>query len=203
LAWRCDRGGRVTELGGQPGAHGTVKYRTIVADPAWPVDWHGGGRGRHFTRPTLGYPVMDLVDIARLPVADIAEANAALFLWVTASLNRRGIGVQVAHAWGFEPVGEFIWDKGMRIAGAFPRICHEVVLVCRRGDHAFTPPTWVSSVQRWPVSKQGSAKPEAFIDLVEQVSPGPYVELFARRHRLGWAVWGNESANTAELGPVA
>jgi len=35
--------------------------------------------------------------------------------------------------------------------------------------------------------------------VVEQVSPGPYVELFARRHRLGWDVWGNESANTAEF----
>jgi N6-adenosine-specific RNA methylase IME4 len=35
-----------------------------------------------------------------------------------------------------------------------------------------------------------SAKPEAFIDMVEQVSPGPYVELFSRRQRFGWDyVW--------------
>jgi hypothetical protein len=45
-----------------------------------------------------------------------------------------------------------------------------------------------------------SAKPEAFLDLVEQVSPGPYVELFARRDRLGWDTWGNESLGTAEMG---
>jgi N6-adenosine-specific RNA methylase IME4 len=52
----------------------------------------------------------------------------------------------------------------------------------------------------WQWSRSAhSQKPEAFIDLVEQVSPGPYVELFARRHRLGWDVWGNESANTATL----
>jgi N6-adenosine-specific RNA methylase IME4 len=38
-----------------------------------------------------------------------------------------------------------------------------------------------------------SAKPEAFLDLVEQVSPGPYLELFARRNRLGWDTWGNET----------
>lgn len=50
----------------------------------------------------------------------------------------------------------------------------------------------------WPRGKH-SQKPEHFYDLVEQVSPGPYVELFARRHRLGWDVWGNESANTAQL----
>jgi N6-adenosine-specific RNA methylase IME4 len=57
----------------------------------------------------------------------------------------------------------------------------------------------------WFQWKRGahSQKPEHFLDLVEQVSPGPYVELFARRHRMGWDVWGNESANTATLGESA
>jgi N6-adenosine-specific RNA methylase IME4 len=50
----------------------------------------------------------------------------------------------------------------------------------------------------WPRGKH-SQKPEHFYDLVEQMSAPPYVELFARRHRLGWDVWGNESANTASL----
>lgn len=58
-----------------------------------------------------------------------------------------------------------------------------------------------SSDTRWFTWPRGehSAKPEAFLDLVEQVSPGPYLELFARRDRLGWDTWGNESLNTAEL----
>lgn len=170
-----------------------------MADPPWRVRWHGGGLGRHYSRPTLGYPTMTVYDIEDMPVRTIAEDDAALFLWVTASLNREGVGVRVARAWGFEPVGEFVWDKGMRIAGAMPRVCHEVALVCRRGGHQWTSTTWLSSVQRWPVTKQGSAKPEAFIDMVEQISPGPYVELFSRRHRLGWDVHGFESANTATL----
>lgn len=65
--------------------------------------------------------------------------------------------------------------------------------------------TWNHSPQgsttRWFTWARGShsAKPEHFIDMVEQVSPGPYVELFARRHRLGWDVWGDQSANTAML----
>lgn len=50
----------------------------------------------------------------------------------------------------------------------------------------------------WPRGKH-SAKPDAFLDIVEQVSPGPYVELFARRDRLGWDTWGNESLGTAEM----
>jgi N6-adenosine-specific RNA methylase IME4 len=57
-----------------------------------------------------------------------------------------------------------------------------------------TPGRWF----QWPRGAH-SAKPEAFLDLVEQVSPGPYVELFARRDRLGWDTWGNESLGTAEM----
>jgi N6-adenosine-specific RNA methylase IME4 len=44
----------------------------------------------------------------------------------------------------------------------------------------------------WWQWKRGphSSKPPAFLDVVEQVSPGPYVELFARQPRLGWDSWG-------------
>lgn len=57
----------------------------------------------------------------------------------------------------------------------------------------------------WFQWKRGihSAKPEAFLDIVEQISPGPYLELFARRDRLGWDTWGNESLGTANLEEVA
>ena len=51
----------------------------------------------------------------------------------------------------------------------------------------------------WPVQERHSQKPEAFLDMVEQVSPGPYVELFARRNRLGWDTWGNEALAHLEL----
>jgi N6-adenosine-specific RNA methylase IME4 len=49
----------------------------------------------------------------------------------------------------------------------------------------------------WPRGEH-SAKPDAFLDLVEQVSPGPYLEMFARRARFGWGYWGDESLGTAE-----
>lgn len=50
----------------------------------------------------------------------------------------------------------------------------------------------------WPRGRH-SQKPEAFFDMVEQVSPGPYLELFARRQRLGWDTWGNEALEHVEL----
>jgi N6-adenosine-specific RNA methylase IME4 len=55
-----------------------------------------------------------------------------------------------------------------------------------------------SSWYEWPRGPH-SAKPEAFLDIVEQVSPGPYLEMFARRARFGWDYWGNESLGTATM----
>jgi len=64
----------------------------------------------------------------------------------------------------------------------------------------------VPSVQTWNQprgkmngGKQHSRKPDGFLDLVERNSPGPYLELFARRARFGWDYWGNESLETVEM----
>lgn len=148
---------------------------------------------------------MTLDAICALPVRALAEEDAHLFLWVTAYFNAEGHGIRTARAWGFERVAEIVWEKPNFGMGAFPRPTHEILMICRRGDLSFVGPRNVRSVQKWAVSytnnggKAHSQKPEAAMDLIEQVSPGPYVELFSRRHRLGWDVWGNESANTAEM----
>lgn len=44
-----------------------------------------------------------------------------------------------------------------------------------------------------------SEKPELFIDLIELMSPAPRLELFARRARLGWDVWGNEVESNPDV----
>jgi N6-adenosine-specific RNA methylase IME4 len=68
----------------------------------------------------------------------------------------------------------------------------EFVLFARRGVLRAT----VQQTTRWwnwkRMGKAHSRKPEAFQDMVETVSPGPRLELFARRARPSWTVWGNE-----------
>ena len=44
-----------------------------------------------------------------------------------------------------------------------------------------------------------SAKPGEFYDLVETVSPGPRLELFARRARPGWDAWGDQAPDPVHL----
>ena len=167
----------------------TPPYATIVADPPWPV-------GRRYARNGPDYSLMTLDQIAKLPVGDLAAEAAHLYLWVPAKLNRHGIGVQIANAWGFpEDVSEFVWAKANLGMGHFPRLSHEIVLMFRRGALPYTGALNVHSVQGWkqPMRgqfKQHSAKPPSLLDLIVTASPAPRVELFARQQMLGWDSWG-------------
>ena len=111
------------------------------------------------------------------------------------SAQQRGDRCSVATDWGFSVSGEFIWNKPNIGMGRVPRVSHEVLLVCTRGKGALDEaPLNIHSVQQWPQpygrGKTHSAKPPAAGDLIETISPGPYVELFARNPRLGWDSWG-------------
>lgn len=188
------------------------RYRTILADPPWRVagsqddtrPWcsKGGRRNRETFFP---YQTQEIEWIKSLPVSDLAEKDAHLYLWVPARFNREGFGVDVVRAWGFEVVSEIVWDKINFGLGKFPRPQHEILLVCRRGTLPFQLNN-IGSVQRWHALRAKgnggrihSAKPDGALDLIEQASPGPYLELFARRARFGWDYWGDESLGTAEM----
>jgi len=133
---------------------------------------------------------MSLEEIEALPVRDMAERDAHLYLWTTNRYLRDAY--YVAEAWGFAVTKPLLWVKEpMGFMGAPFVSSAEFVLYCRRGVlRAKT-----SAGRQWWLWARGthSAKPEAFLDLVEQVSPGPYLELFARRQRLGWDTWGDEA----------
>lgn len=187
-----------------------TKFRTIVADPAWPFEWQGGKGGRRRNATPMRYSLMTLDAIKAVDVASLADKDAHLFLWVTPELFRLGEGAATARAWGFEPIDEIIWEKPNFGVGSMPRHCHEPLLIARRGNARFTGPRNIRSVQKWPQphvpnngGKQHSAKPDAALDLIEQVSSGPYLELFARRARFGWEYAGNESLSTVEVEGLA
>ena len=170
-------------------------YSTIVADPPWPIRWNGGSGGRRARNVPLNYGLMSIENICNLSVNRLAASTCSLWLWVTAELNRKGVGVDVAEAWGFSVVGEIIWEKPNLGMGAVPRACHDVLLVCSKGTGAITGPRDIRSVQKWSqvygIGKTHSAKPPASYDLIETCSPAPYLELFARQPRLGWDAWGH------------
>jgi N6-adenosine-specific RNA methylase IME4 len=192
------------------------KYRTIVADPPWAYDegWPDASTSPNSAynrgvapigrqkRVELPYSSMTIDDIGNLPVKSLAADDAHLFLWTTNRYLRDSF--LVAEAWGFRPSQTLTWCKsrrGIGPGGVFASTS-EFLIYCRRGrpDHLQrADSTWF----QWPRAAH-SVKPDAFLDLVEQMVPGPYVELFARRARFGWDYWGDESLGTAEMpGTVA
>jgi N6-adenosine-specific RNA methylase IME4 len=173
-----------------------TRYRTIVADPPWHYP-HGHPARVHLKHP---YPTMTLGELCALPVHDLADQSAHLYLWTTNEHLRYAFAV--VGAWGFTFKNVLVWAKpGLGMGGTF-RNAHELVLVGERGKCEFKRRD-VGTWHKWPNPKANSAKPEAFIDLVESVSHGPYLELFARhKARFGWDYWGNEALQTVEMPEV-
>lgn len=176
-------------------------YRTVVADPPWPQKGGGSLMGREGFLDSGGaslplpYRTMTLDDIAALHIP--AEPDAHLYLWTTSGFLGAAFGVMAA--WGFRYSTTLVWAKapiGHGLGGAYG-IATEFVLFGRRGNL----PARRKVGRNWftwkrPYDERGkprhSAKPTGFYAMVEQVSPGPFLDMFARDVRLGWDGWGDE-----------
>jgi N6-adenosine-specific RNA methylase IME4 len=176
------------------------RYRTIVADPPWRYTEQTRMRAR---TAEAHYDTMPVSEIEALPVAELAEDDAHLYLWVTNPvLTEQRVdrnAFDVVRAWGFTPKTLLTWVKPRWGMGFFYRGQTEHVIFAVRGDLGVPPERRESNVFHAPAG-QHSAKPDCFYDMVERVSPEPRVELFARRARLsGWDYWGDQSLGTAEM----
>lgn len=185
-----------------------TRYRTIVADPPWhygrKFNGFSGGKvrsPRHGTPRDLPYRTMTVDEVAALPVGTLAESAAHLYLWTTQKFLWEA--PRVVRSWGFNPGPLLTWCKppmGRGLGDAFTPTT-EFVLFAHRGQLrplSRHESTWFDGPRA-----AHSQKPEAFLDIVERVSPGPYVELFARRARFGWDYAGDESLGTVEIEGLA
>jgi N6-adenosine-specific RNA methylase IME4 len=178
----------------QPFAGLSPPYGCIVADPPWPsmhqrATYHRGKPERH-------YQTMTVEDIAALPVRGLADVDAHLWIW---GVNRLlGSAYDVARAWGFTPISLLTWCKNGPGMGYYLRNNTEHCLLATRGKPMVPAASITSSWFIWPRGRH-SEKPAASYELIGQVSPGPYVELFARRLRLGWDSWGHDVEQPGHL----
>jgi N6-adenosine-specific RNA methylase IME4 len=169
-------------------------FRCVVADPPWTPSLHKNTVGRTSPKdgfrkgPQAYYRTLSLPEICKL--RPVTADKCHLWLWVLS--QHVDWGYAVARAWGFEPQQMVTWAKPQLGTGRFQ--CNtEHVLVCRKGgpvDNAFggTQGTWFT----WPKGSH-SEKPAESFTLVESVSPGPYLEMFARVRRSNWEAWGDQA----------
>lgn len=171
------------------------KYNIILADPPWSFRvWNrdtGSGRSAE-----SHYHTMSIEDIYTLPVANIADKDCVLFLWVTNSLLPEAL--EVGSRWGFQyKTVAFTWRKltkhnkehmGM---GYWTRQSPEMMLLFTKGKPKRVSAS-VRQLQSFTIGRH-SEKPKQFHELIVQLMGDlPRAELFARECIEGWDCYGNE-----------
>lgn len=164
------------------------KFSVFYADPPWQYDFSLTANRQIENH----YPTMTVEEICRLPIGEMANEDAVIYLWGT---NPKLLeAVAVLAAWGFEYKTNMVWVKPQIGGGYWARQRHELLLIATRG--AFSPPPPAirpHSVIEAPRMAH-SAKPLEVAELLETLYPSaPKVELFCRAPRPGWTAWGNQA----------
>lgn len=175
----------------------TENYDIFYADPPWSYrgrDQFGfkGDVGESSGGAVKHYKTMDVRDIAKLPVGEIAKPDSLLFLWATGPLMKDAFFVM--ESWGFPFVQvAFVWDKECTNPGYYTLTQCEFVLVGKKGR---IPKPRGSRKERQLVREirgEHSVKPNEVRDRIKKMFPGQKcLELFARQFYPGWAAYGDE-----------
>lgn len=162
-------------------------FQTIVIDPAW--DYSEEGDNDAFGRIKPNYQTMSIDEIEALPIAKIADENCHLYIWVTNRTLQKSF--RLMDAWGFRFITCLTWIKPHFGVGNYFRSQTEHVLFGVRGSQ----PLKRHDVGTWfeAPSREHSVKPDEFYKLVETCSYAPYIDIFGRKEREGWTVWGENS----------
>lgn len=195
-------------------------WAMIAADPPWKFrNWAEPKTPEQIAASRMAerhYETLTLEAIMAMPVKDVAAPDCHCFLWITGPFLN--IGERVLQSWGFHySTTAFVWIKlrkgliarqfqMMTLAeltrllntgtGKTTRKNAEICLLGRRGN----PKRLAGDIHEIIIAprRQHSRKPDEFFERVERYAPGPRLELFSRRPREGWTVWGNETERFAE-----
>ena len=164
-------------------------FRTVLADPPWDVQ-QKGERGAQ-----AHYRLMTVAQVKGMPVSGLAAPDAHCWLWVTNATLRAGF--EVLEAWGFTPRSPLTWIKPRLGLGNYLRNATEHLILGTRGNAPVrfrAQPTWMFA----PLQDH-SHKPEEQYAVIERISDGPFLELFARRRQPGWQAWGDQISSDIEV----
>lgn len=163
------------------------RYSTIVIDPPWPyedrINAKNRGAGNHY-----GLMSMEELSALALPLASVRAANSHLYLWTTNSFLEQAFVLM--RAWGWTHKTVRTWVKPQIGMGRYYRNNTEHVVFGVRG----TLPALVHDLPTAFTAPRGrhSAKPDIFYEQTTKLSPGLYLDVFAREARAGWTTLGNE-----------
>jgi N6-adenosine-specific RNA methylase IME4 len=173
------------------------EFGTILVDPPWRFQNSTGKIAPEHKR-LARYPTLSLDEIKNIPVANVTAAQCHLYLWVPNALIQEGL--EVLKYWGFTYKTILIWYKirkdggpDGRGVGFYFRNVTEMVLFGVKGKLRTLKPGRTQVNIMTSQKREHSRKPDELYEIIENCSPGPYLEMFARGERRNWVTWGNES----------
>lgn len=181
-----------------------MKYQIIYADPPWKYNVFSDKPPAARKREEDYYEVMDLLDLAQLPVKDISADDAVIFMWATFPAMQTAM--KLMKAWGFfyKTVG-FVWVKKNKKSdswfwgmGGWTRANAEVCLIGTKGNLKRIAKN-IHQVVDAPIREHSQKPNEVRERIVKLMGNLPRIELFAREKTKGWDVWGNEVESDINL----
>ena len=171
-----------------------MKFKCIVCDAPWLYRNKTTG-GSMISGSDAKYNTLSLGDLCNLPVQEIVDKNAVLFLWVTTPLKYEIAQSGLVEKWGFHYITTVYWRKIMSLGLGFNfRGQVEECWMCKRGKIKSWR-TQLPNVIQTKVRKH-SQKPEELFKMIEpsldKFDLNPRLEMFARDKRIGWYSIGNE-----------
>ena len=167
-----------------------MKFKTVLADPPW--DYKNKATR---SAAAKNYPTMTDEELQALPVIELIDDNAHLYLWSPTDHIREALALM--NAWDFEYKTLLPWIKFTKHGkihfgmGNYFRSCCELLLFGVHGKmRTLTRNT--RNLIRAKKPPRHSAKPPIAYIKIEANSPSPRIELFARETRPGWTSIGRD-----------
>jgi len=173
-------------------------YRVVVIDPPWNVK-----KITHRARPNqveMDYSTMSIDQIAALNIAPLVSSDGWVFLWTTQKFLFKARDILVG--WGLSHLLTMTWEKTYGRSAGMPlygfRWNVEFILVGYKNKPPLWPKRKLIPAAFSAENIRHSQKPDKFYNMVATLG-SPRIDIFARRQREGWDVWGNEVENSVEL----
>ena len=177
----------------------------ILIDPPWRfINRTGKVAPEH--RRMARYRTMSVAELEALPVGELAKAASHLYLWCPNALLAEGL--HLLNTWGFVYKTNLVWYKvrkdggpdGRGVGFYFRNVTEMVLFGVKGGLRTLAPGRRQTNiiVHR---KREHSRKPPTLYKIIEECSPAPFAELFARERVPGWSQWGDEIDTYAETRP--
>jgi N6-adenosine-specific RNA methylase IME4 len=170
-----------------------MKYNTIVIDPPWPISLQGKVNRRSNTKTKLPYSTLTFKQICDFSIKDFAEKGAHIYLWTTNKFLRKAF--EVFDSWkvnfhlvlvmvkpsGIAPSMGYVFGIEFCLLGFYGKPMQKFQDIGKLN--------WFKGFNK---AGNHSSKPDEFYNLVEKMSPSQRIDIFSRKNRKNWSVWGNE-----------